>query len=112
MREPTIADEVADMPPSTTVIVSGTIHVAPAERAAFLAARVPIIAHARQAPGCVDFSLSADLLDPGRVNVHERWRAQDDLLAYRAGDGPELQDRTAVVGADVELHHISSSEAP
>lgn len=95
-----------------TIIVSGTIRVAPGERAAFLAARVPIIAHARAAPGCEDFSLSADTLDTGRVNVHERWRSQDDLLAYRAGDGPELIDTTAVLAADVELHHISSSEAP
>jgi hypothetical protein len=44
--------------------------------------------------------------------VHERWRSHDDLLAYRAGDGPELDDRNAVTAAEVELHHISASEAP
>ena len=95
-----------------TIIVSGTIHVDPSERDAFLAARVPILEHARAAPGCLDFALSADLLDPSRVNVYERWRSRDDLLAYRSGDGPELDDGIAVTGADVELHHISSSEAP
>ena len=42
----------------------------------------------RQAPGCLDFSLSADLLDPGRINVYERWRSREDLLAYRAAAGP------------------------
>jgi quinol monooxygenase YgiN len=95
-----------------TIIVSGVIHVDPADRDAFLAARVPVLEHARRAPGCLDFSLSADLLDAGRVNVYERWRSREDLRAYRSGDGPELDDRIAVKSADVELHHISSSEAP
>jgi quinol monooxygenase YgiN len=94
------------------IIVSGSLHVEPAQRDAFLAARVPILEHARDAPGCLDFSLSADLLDGGRVNVYERWRSREDLLTYRAGDGPELDDRVAVTAADVELHHISASEAP
>ena len=62
--------------------------------------------------GCIDFSLSADLLDGGRINVFEQWRSPDDLLAYRAGHGPELNDGIAVTDAAVELHHISASEAP
>jgi quinol monooxygenase YgiN len=95
-----------------TIIVSGTIHVDPTLREAFLRVRVPILAHAREAPGCLDFALSADLLDAGRVNVYERWRSREDLLAYRAGGGPELDDTIPVRGADVELHHISGSEAP
>ena len=95
-----------------TIIVSGSLHVDPAQRDAYLAARVPILAHAREAPGCLDFSLSADLLDAGRINVYERWRSREDLLAYRAGDGPEQDDSIELTGADVELHHISASEAP
>jgi quinol monooxygenase YgiN len=95
-----------------TIIVSGMLHVDPAQRDAFLEARVPILAHARQAPGCEDFSLSPDLLDAGRVNVYERWRSRDDLLAYRSGGGPELDDDIPVTAAAVELHHVSASEAP
>ena len=95
-----------------TIIVSGSLHVDPAQRGAYLEARVPTLQHARHAPGCLDFSLSADLLDAGRVNVYERWRSREDLLAYRGGGGPELDDSIAVTAADVELHHISSSEAP
>jgi quinol monooxygenase YgiN len=95
-----------------TVIVSGTLHVDPAERDAYLEARVPILAHARQAPGCLDFSLSADLLEGGRINVYERWRSREDLLAYRSGDGPDLDDDIEVTSAQVELHHVSASEAP
>jgi quinol monooxygenase YgiN len=47
-----------------TVIVSGTLHVDPARRAAFLEARLPILAHARQAPGCLDFSLICSPIAP------------------------------------------------
>ena len=95
-----------------TIIVSGTLHVDPAEREAFLIARLPIIAHAREAKGCLDFSLSADSLDLSRVNVYERWSSDEDLQAYRNGGGPELDDRITVAAAAVELHHISGSEAP
>ena len=80
--------------------------------ATYLAARVPILAHAREAAGCEDFSLSPDLLDPSRINVHERWRSKEDLLAYRSGGGPELADDIPVTGASVELHHVAFSEAP
>jgi quinol monooxygenase YgiN len=95
-----------------TIIVSGTLHVDPAQRNAYLQARIPILAHARAASGCLDFSLSADLLDAGRINVYERWRSQEALLAYRAGGGPEEDDSIELLAADVELHHISASEAP
>jgi quinol monooxygenase YgiN len=64
-----------------TIIVSGSLHVDPAARDAYLAARVPILAHAREAAGCLDFSLSADLIDTGRINVYEQWRSHEDLLA-------------------------------
>ena len=95
-----------------TIIVSGWLQVDPARREAYLESRVSILAHARGAPGCLDFSLSADLLDAGRINVYERWRSHEDLLAYRAGDGPQLDDSIPVVAADVELHHVSASESP
>lgn len=95
-----------------TIIVSGSLHVDPEQRDAYLEACVPILRHAREASGCLDFSLSADLLDAGRVNVYERWRSHEDLLAYRAGDGPPLDDSIAVTAAEVELHHVRASEAP
>lgn len=95
-----------------TVIVAGALHVDPERREAYIEARLPILAHAREAPGCLDFVLSPDPLDPSRVMVYERWRSRDDLRAYRAGEGPEVDDAVPVRAADVELHHISASEAP
>jgi quinol monooxygenase YgiN len=95
-----------------TIIVSGTLHVDPPQRDAYLQARIPILTHARAAPGCLDFSLSADLVDAGRINVYERWRSHEALLAYRGGGGPEEDDSIELLEADVELHHVSASEAP
>jgi hypothetical protein len=52
------------------------------------------------------------VLDDARVNVYERWRSREDLIAYRTGGGPQLDDSIPVRAADVELHQISASEAP
>ena len=96
-----------------SIIVSGTLRVAPPERDRYLAARRPVLEAARRAPGCLDFSLSPDLLEADRINVHERWRSREDLLAFRSSGGPEPDDGgIALTGADVLLHHIASSEAP
>jgi quinol monooxygenase YgiN len=95
-----------------TIIVAGRLDVYPDDRDAYIAARIPIMAHAREAEGCLDFSLSPDPLEEGRINVYELWRSKDDLLAYRAGGGPDLEEDIAVRRAEVELHHIAASEAP
>ncbi len=94
------------------IVVCGTLHVDPADRASFLAARERIVAHARKVSGCLDFSLSPDLLDDGRINIFEAWRSRADLLAYRAGDGPDQEEQIAVLAASVRLHRIGASEAP
>jgi quinol monooxygenase YgiN len=95
-----------------TVIVSGTLHVDPEQRNEYLEARIPMLDYVRASPGCIDFSLTADLLDDGRINVYERWRSREDLLAYRASDAPGPDGTIEVISADVELHHVSSSEPP
>ena len=96
-----------------SIIVAGTLHVDPAQRATYLEARVPILEHARQAPGCLDFSLSADLLDAGRINVYERWESDAAVLAFR-DSGPEagVGDLPEFRSADVRKYRISAVEAP
>jgi Antibiotic biosynthesis monooxygenase len=37
----------------------------------------------RRAPGCLDFAITADLIDPGRINVFERWETQEAVRAWR-----------------------------
>ena len=69
------------------IIVAGALTIDPDERDAYLRGCVDVVAAARQAPGCLDYALSPDLVEPGRINVHERWESRDDLDRFR-GSGP------------------------
>ncbi|MGH7418441.1 MAG: putative quinol monooxygenase, partial [Candidatus Rokuibacteriota bacterium] len=55
------------------IIVSGRIYVRPGQRDAFLAASMEAVAAARRSPGCLDFVVAADPIEPDRVNVYEQW---------------------------------------
>jgi quinol monooxygenase YgiN len=92
------------------LIVSGSIRVDPAVRDAFVAASLPAVVAARKAPGCLDFVVAGDPIDPGRVNVYERWRSEEELLAFR-GDGPSAEMNAAILHADVQRHEIAWSGA-
>ena len=82
------------------VIVAGHLEVDPAEREAYLAGCAEVVAAARATEGCLDFVISADLLDAGRINVHERWESQDALEAFRRA-GPSGAQQAAVRRASV-----------
>ena len=58
------------------VIVAGHVTVEPQQREAYLAGCVSIVKRARSLAGCLDFAITADLIDPGRVNIFERWESQ------------------------------------
>jgi quinol monooxygenase YgiN len=65
------------------VIVAGYSIVDPAQRDAYLSGCADVVRQARRAPGCLDFALSADLLEPGRINIFERWESQAAVEAFR-----------------------------
>lgn len=73
------------------LIVSGYLVLDPADRDAHVVASVDSVRLARQAPGCLDFAVSADPVDPARVNVFERWAGREDLDAFRASGDPDDQ---------------------
>ncbi|GLZ50978.1 antibiotic biosynthesis monooxygenase family protein [Actinomycetospora sp. NBRC 106378] len=88
------------------VIVAGHLLVAPEAREAYLAGCVAVVEQARGARGCLDFALSADLLDPGRINVLERWASQADVEAFRgAGTGDE--QTAQLLGASVAEYDVA-----
>jgi quinol monooxygenase YgiN len=58
------------------VIVAGHITVEPEKRESYLAGCVSIVKRSRSLAGCLDFAITADLVDPGRVNIFERWESQ------------------------------------
>ena len=72
------------------LIVSGYLVLDPADRDAHVMASANAVRLAREAPGCLDFAVSADPVDPTRVNVFERWAGPKDLDAFRAsGDADD-----------------------
>jgi len=87
------------------VIVAGHIVVNPEQRDDYLAGCVEVVRQARRAPGCLDFSLSADLLEPGRVNIYERWESQAAVETFR-GSGPSDEQGAAIVAASVSEYDI------
>lgn len=82
------------------IVVTGHLLLEPHHRAAYLAGCRAVVARARATPGCLDFALSPDLLDDGRVNVLEVWESAEALDRFR-GDGPDDDQRAVLLGVDV-----------
>ena len=88
------------------VIVSGHLIVAAEDRDAYLATCVAVVEAGRAAPGCLDFALSADLVDPGRINILERWESQADVEAFR-GAGVDEEQGAAILAAAVAEYDVA-----
>ena len=90
------------------VIVAGHITVEPQQRESYLAGCVSIVEQARRAAGCLDVAITADLIDPGRVNIFERWESQAAVETFRGG-GPSPSDdqRAAMLSASVAEYDIA-----
>ena len=88
------------------VIVAGHVIVDREQRDDYLAGCVQVVQQARGTSGCLDFSISGDLLDATRVNVFERWESQDAVEAFR-GSGPSDDQGDAIVSASVAEYDVS-----
>jgi quinol monooxygenase YgiN len=93
------------------LIVAGAVHVDAAERDRYVEACREVVRAARAASGCLDFALTADPVDPTRVNVFERWESEAELLAFR-GEGAPPADAPAISDADVKRYTISDVGPP
>jgi quinol monooxygenase YgiN len=87
------------------VIVAGHVVVDPEQRDDYLSECVEVVRQARRTPGCLDFALSADPLEPGRVNIFERWESQAAVEAFRGG-GPSAGQRAAILSASVAEYDV------
>jgi quinol monooxygenase YgiN len=88
------------------VIVTGHLMVEPGERERYLADCVSVVQLARATHGCHDFAISADLVDPGRINILERWDSPSAVEAFR-GAGPSGQQGAAIVSALVVEYDVA-----
>lgn len=92
------------------VIVAGHVMVDPEQREAYLAGCVGVVERARRAGGCLEFAITADLLDAGRVNVFERWESQAAVEAFR-GSGPSDEQNAAMLSASVAEYDVAEVRA-
>ena len=88
------------------VIVAGHITVEPEQRESYLAGCMSVVEKARRADGCLDFAITADLLDPGRVSLFERWESQAAVKTFRSS-APRNQQRAAMLSALVAEYDIA-----
>ncbi len=82
------------------VIAAGHTIVEPQQRESYLAGCMSVVEQARGIAGCLDFAITADPLDPGRVNNFDRWESQAALEAFRGSSpsGMQAAAMLAVVG--------------
>ena len=93
------------------LIIAGHVKVAEAERDTYVAALNDLVERARRADGCLDVVISADPVDPGRVNLFERWESQAALDAWRAvANAPDTG--IEFDSEDVQLFTVTDARPP
>ncbi len=90
------------------IIVSGSIRVDPASRDAYLEGCRVMIEGARSTPGCLDFHLAADPVEPDRINIYEQWDSVAAVEAFR-GHGPSPDQMAEISSAAAYQHEIAAS---
>ena len=87
------------------LIIAGHLIVDAPDRDRYVADCAAAVAAARTADGCLDFAVSADAVDPQRVNVFERWRTRESLDAFRGG-GPADDIASRIRDAHVAEYEV------
>jgi len=100
------------------VIIQGTFRVAPGDREAFIAQSADTMTVVRTEPGCLEYVMAADPLEPDRVILSERWESRDHLdehvraLVRRHQEAAERSDPAGVAPTQrtVVIYEVASSE--
>jgi quinol monooxygenase YgiN len=87
------------------IIVAGSLIAHKGQRDALVAKSKQAIVAARQANGCLAFSVSADPIDADRVVVLERWESRNALEAFR-GKGPDSDIGSEIAAFDVHEYEV------
>jgi quinol monooxygenase YgiN len=78
------------------IIVQGVFRVGEHDRERYLEESIETQRISRTEPGCLEYVVAADPLEPGRFVLSERWRSRADLDAHIAA----LVERRAAAAAD------------
>ncbi len=93
------------------LIIAGRLHVDPTDRDSYVADCATVVKLARAATGCLDFTITADPIEPDRINIYERWETDAHLERFR-GSGPDAEQTAQILDAHVRKYRISATEDP
>jgi quinol monooxygenase YgiN len=91
------------------LIVAGYLVVDPSRRDQYLEDCRAVVRQARTSPGCLDFAISADLIEPDRVDIFERWESRVTLDEFR-GSGPSDEQQGWIITASVCEYDVGSEQ--
>lgn len=96
------------------VIVAGWIDWAAEHRDLALACFREVTGPSLAEPGCLDYTMTADAVDPQRIHVFERWRRAADLTEHLAsGHIADFRARTASLtrlGRGLNRYRVDAAE--
>ena len=94
------------------LVIAGTITIDPAQREPAIAAAKEMMAATLEEPGCISYTFSADLSDPGGFRIFEEWEDQAALDAhFQAPHMAAFQAKMGgfgVRGMEVQRYEIAS----
>lgn len=91
------------------LVIAGRVRIDPARRDEGIAAAVEMMRATRAEPGCLSYTFSADLEDPGAFRIFEEWESQEALEAhFRSPHMAAFQ--AAVGGLGVREMHVQRYE--
>jgi quinol monooxygenase YgiN len=67
---------------SDMILVTGVVDLDPSKRDDFIAACTELMTATREETGCEHYIFSADLDDPGRFHLSERWESAVAMAAH------------------------------
>jgi quinol monooxygenase YgiN len=85
------------------IIIAGHLLVDEADRDRYVEAHRDLVSRARAFDGCIDLAITADTLDPRRINNFEVWRDSEVLDSWRSqADPPDAGIEPS--GADMQRY--------
>jgi quinol monooxygenase YgiN len=95
-----------------TIIIAGHLLVDPAKRDAALADTVDGMKATHAEAGCVAYAFSADLVDPAKILLFEKWESADALAAHgKSAHLKEMQGKMGgwgITGVEILKYEIAS----
>ena len=64
------------------IVIAGHFALDPSKREPAIAAAREMMSETRKEKGCISYTFSADLEEPGRFRVFEEWESEEALTAH------------------------------